>query len=190
MYKPTPEYARRFQFEKLAKTPSDINEHLFTLYLLACECDSILELGMRTALSTTAFVMAEPKKVISIDQKLVHQSVGHIQQISKELNVHYEAIESESLKMEIIDHFDMIFFDTYHSQQQLESELFLYGPMAKKYIVIHDTILNGMMGEDNTMGILPAIRNFMKENKQHWELAIHYTNNNGLAVYKRKHLIT
>lgn len=184
----TPEYTRRFQFDCLAKTPSDINEHLFTLYLLACECDTILELGMRTARSTNAFVMAKPKKIVSIDLELIPEAVSQIQLLANELKVDFTAIESDCLAIDkkMIGLFDMVFFDTYHSQEQLESELLLYGQFAQKYIVIHDTIINGMMGEDNTKGILPAIRNFIKQTKQHWELAMHYTNNNGLAVYKRK----
>jgi hypothetical protein len=53
-------------FNNLKSTPSDINEHLPTLLRYAQECDHITEMGVRWVVSTYAFVVASPKKIISI----------------------------------------------------------------------------------------------------------------------------
>jgi hypothetical protein len=49
------------KYNELCNIPSDINEHLPTLYKYACECDSILELGVRGCVSSWAFLMGKPK---------------------------------------------------------------------------------------------------------------------------------
>ena len=48
-------------------SPSDINEHLPTLKRYADECEHITEMGVRWVVSTYAFLMSKPKKLVSID---------------------------------------------------------------------------------------------------------------------------
>jgi hypothetical protein len=42
------------KYLSLCKTPSDINEHIPTLYEYSKKCESILELGVRSGVSTFA----------------------------------------------------------------------------------------------------------------------------------------
>lgn len=44
------------KYNQICETRSDINEHLPTLYKYSKECESILELGVRSAVSTFAFL--------------------------------------------------------------------------------------------------------------------------------------
>ena len=44
------------KLNEVSQRPSDINEHIMTLYALAKECDTILECGVRTIVSSWAFV--------------------------------------------------------------------------------------------------------------------------------------
>ena len=44
------------KYKFLCKKPSDINEHLPTLYKYASECESIAELGVRGVISTWALL--------------------------------------------------------------------------------------------------------------------------------------
>jgi hypothetical protein len=55
------------KYEELCKMPSDINEHLPTLYRYAKECESVLECGVRGCVSSWAFLMARPKLLIMND---------------------------------------------------------------------------------------------------------------------------
>jgi hypothetical protein len=40
----------------MCNTPSDINEHIPTLYEYSKTCESVLELGVRSGVSTFAFI--------------------------------------------------------------------------------------------------------------------------------------
>lgn len=44
------------KYKSLVNIPSDINEHLPTLYNYACQCETIFETGVRGVISTWAFV--------------------------------------------------------------------------------------------------------------------------------------
>ncbi len=50
------------------ETPSDINEHLPTLYALAKECRHLTEFGTRTGATTTALLYAQPQVLICYGQ--------------------------------------------------------------------------------------------------------------------------
>ena len=54
-------------YEERCQVPSDINQHMPTLKKYAEECDHITEMGVRWVVSTFAFLMGKPKKLVSID---------------------------------------------------------------------------------------------------------------------------
>src|SRR5258708_29313347 len=54
-------------YHQALQTPSDINEHLPTLYGLARECRHITEMGTRTGRSTRAFLYAQPEVLVTYD---------------------------------------------------------------------------------------------------------------------------
>jgi hypothetical protein len=56
-----------YKYEQLRNTPSDINEHLPTLKKYTEECDTIVEMGVRSIISTWAFLAGNPKKITSLD---------------------------------------------------------------------------------------------------------------------------
>ena len=53
-------------YDTLCNRGSDINEHLPTLKKYSEECDHITEMGVRWLVSTFAFLMGKPKKLVSI----------------------------------------------------------------------------------------------------------------------------
>ena len=55
------------QFQVRVKSPSDINEHLETIKKYASECKHITEMGVRSVVSTWAFLESKPKRLVSID---------------------------------------------------------------------------------------------------------------------------
>ena len=56
------------RYQAACLEPSDINEHLPTLYELARECPHVTEMGTRTGVSTLAFLCAQPKKLVCYDR--------------------------------------------------------------------------------------------------------------------------
>lgn len=179
---------------KAKLTPSDINEHVETLYNLSKEVEHITEMGVRNVVSTWAFMLRNPKKLIGID---IH--VNENVEAAKLLYPNWEFIQADTLKIKI-KKTDLLFIDTLHIYTQLRDELKLHAPNVKKYIVLHDTTTYGHTDEptdwqtpeimenyklDNKKGLQPAVAEFLAANED-WFIYKEYTNNNGLTILKRK----
>ncbi|MBA4057744.1 MAG: hypothetical protein C0490_23720, partial [Marivirga sp.] len=64
-------------------------------------------------------------------------------------------------------------------------ELQLHASQVKKYLILHDTETFGIRGEiSEKMGLLPAIEEFLSDNKM-WTIKERFANNNGLTILKR-----
>jgi len=180
-------------FQNLIVTESDINEHLVTLRKYAEECEHITEMGTRYVCSTWAFVIAKPKKVVcydiltNLDLTKFNQRLDEIKFHAKKLDVDFSFNLKNVLEIEI-DETDLLFIDTYHEYNQLKKELELHSKKVKKYLIFHDTTTFGDKGETfkepNTIGIIPAIYEFLEENKD-WNLCEKFENNNGLTILKK-----
>lgn len=168
-------------FEYLVKTKSDINEHLPTLRDLASECDTVVEMGVRTCVSTWAFIegMGKGTTLISIDIKYPSKygsDLTPVEKACKSKGITFKFYEADTLVIDIPE-VDMLFIDTLHTYKQLKGELARHGNKAKKYLVFHDTV-------SCEKELMPAINEFLKENNN-WKIKEHYTFNNGVMVIKR-----
>jgi len=174
--------------------PSDINEHLPTLKKYAEECEHITEMGVRWVVSTFAFMMGNPKTLISYDYDDT-PNIGVVYELSEMagINFRFEKADTRNLT---IEETDFLFIDTLHHYDQLKIELELHGNKARKYIGFHDTTAFEFDGEIYTndpnaanreegKGLWKAIEEFLESNP-HWELHERFTNNNGLTILKRK----
>lgn len=189
-------------YEKYCSTPSDINQHLPTLKKYGEDCESIVEMGVRSGVSTTAFIMSNPKKLISIDIQKMEKFGSDTNQFinfTKERNIDYQFILGDTTKIEI-DETDLLFIDTEHNYLQLKTELLLHGNKAKKYLIFHDTVtfgerdsnaysnyknLNEIDEEDKTkQGLNLAIEEFIHNNPQ-WKIHKVFENCCGLTILKR-----
>jgi hypothetical protein len=171
------------EYEKAKKIPSDINQNVNILYELANQCETVVEMGVRTGVSTRAFLNTNVQ-LISFDLQLDPQ-VNKLFELAKNNGKNVQYIIDDVLKIEI-EETDLLFIDTLHTYEQLKKELKLHGNKAKKYIAFHDTHTFGLIGEDGSKnGLLNAVIDFMIENP-HWKFKIHKTNNNGLTVLERK----
>ena len=79
---------------------SDINEHLPTLKKYGEECETIVEMGVRSVVSTWAFLLSNPKKLTSLD--LYHPStfggtLDDVYEAVSETNVDFTFVEEDSL---------------------------------------------------------------------------------------------
>jgi len=188
------------------ETPSDINEHLPTLYELAKECNSVIELGVRGVVSSWAFAAGLPEGSKMFMNDLEPCRVDSVIRAAKlEKNIEATFIHGSDLDIPLPDPADLVFIDTWHVYAQLKRELDRYEPLAKKYIALHDTTVDEWMGEtirlgwsaeeqskttgfpveEINKGLWPAVEEFLEKHKGVWELKKRYTNNNGLTILSR-----
>ena len=179
----------------------DINEHLPTLRKLAEQCDHVTEMGTRKAISTLALIIANPKKVISIDLNYHFYAPyeNETNEFAKYCQTDFQFIEADVLKIDI-EKTDMLFIDTLHTYNQLSKELRKHEKNVNKWIVLHDTVTfgdrdenfyqNGIVSDEikndfiSKRGLYNALIDFLEENKN-WVIKEHYKNNNGLTIIER-----
>lgn len=171
------------EYKKATQVKSDINENVHILYELAKKCETAVEMGVRTGVSTRAFLNTNVN-LISFDIAL-NTNVQKLFDYAKNKGKNVQYIKADVLNIEI-NETDLLFIDTLHTYEQLKQELKLHGNKALKYLAFHDTYTFGLKDEvsNGNKGLLTAIIEFMIENP-HWKFKIHKTNNNGFTVLER-----
>lgn len=174
-------------YKQYCETESDINEHLPTLRKYTEDCDSVIEMGVRTVVSTWAFLAGKPKSLVSIDiqhPEAFGASLENVNKALEEIDTKFEFRLENTLTNEI-EECDFLFIDTLHTYEQLIQELRRHGNKAKKYLAFHDTETFGTVSEQGGRGLNLAIAEFMLENP-HWVTEKVYKNNNGLTILRRQ----
>jgi hypothetical protein len=166
-------------YDYVCRTPSDINEHCPTLYLMARQCSQVTEFGTGNGNSTIALLHAQRRKFVTYD-RTIRPHVKCLRAVAGRTD--FEVREADVLLIDM-ERTDMLFIDTFHSYEQLSKELALHADKVSSYIVLHDTITFGQMGEDNGKGIWPAVEDLLARGE--FAVANHYENNNGLTVLRR-----
>lgn len=170
------------EFELRCQKVSDINEHLPILKAYAEECDTIVEMGVRSLVSTWAFLAGHSKRLTSIDIKHPNQYLNHdplsdligVERMAKEAGIDFKFILGDTTQI-VIDETDLLFIDTDHTQDQLRKELRLHSDKAKKVIILHDT--------ESYKELWRPIGELLA--KGQWKVKQHFPNNNGLTVLER-----
>tara|TARA_B100000945_G_C20347906_1_gene580714 strand:- start:429 stop:1217 length:789 start_codon:yes stop_codon:yes gene_type:complete len=139
------------------KHKSDINEHLQVLKELAEECEIIAELGVRNVVSSWAFAAGllknnSTRKILWQNDIEKSNDVHNFLEIARAHNINAVFKEGNDLNVDIPCIFDMVFIDTWHIYGQLIRELERYKNKSRKYIVMHDTTVDGIYGEEIRMG--------------------------------------
>ena len=163
---------------------SDMHYHFDFLAQIALNCDVVVELGVRSIVSTWALLMGlsvspsrwvdhlnyrqltmtSAKKLISYDINHPKEAGGNLEEvytIAKENEIDFTFIQEDTLKIEIPD-CHCIFFDTDHTYKQLSQELELHANKANRYLVFHDTT-------EIARELVPAINEFLEKNEQ-WNI--------------------
>lgn len=169
------------EFVAACNTVSDINKHVPVLHRLAQECNSVIELGVRTGVSTRAFLPLDVK-LRSYDIEADHR-VSELFLVANSQGKDMQYIMGDSLKIDV-EPADLMFVDTVHSYEQVSAELARHGNKIRKYIAFHDTFVFGL-GQEN---VLSAVIDFVMANPE-WEFYHYDTENNGLTVIKRKSFV-
>ena len=180
------------KYKQLCETPSDIFEHLPVLKQYAERCAHITEMGVRTVVSTYAFLAAEPFELVCYDIAR-HPNVDEAEKLAAEAKIKMTFHEKDVLSIDIAVT-DVLFIDTLHVANQLSQELGMHSGNVRKYIIMHDTTSFWLTGEPpyNELtssracgkGLRYAIEPFL-ENNPEWEMELKLENNNGLTVLRR-----
>tara|TARA_Y100001970_G_scaffold265512_1_gene353168 strand:- start:2636 stop:3421 length:786 start_codon:yes stop_codon:yes gene_type:complete len=196
------------KFFYLKHKKSDIYKHLQTLYIYSKECESIFETGVRGVVSSWAFLKGlidngSKEKYFFLNDINVCDT-AEIEFHSSNLLVDINYIWKNNLEIEINKMYDLTFIDTWHVYAQLKRELEKFSKHTNKYIIMHDTTVDGELGEtirrkwnsiaqskesgfpveEIEIGLWPAILEFL-DNNNNWELEKRYENCNGLTILKR-----
>jgi hypothetical protein len=200
------------EYNRLCKYPSDINEHLPTLYTLATECSTICECGVRSIVSTWAFLkgLAEVHKhnghlcrLYCVDLDF-NPNINNVAKCAASSGIALCFYENDSATVSLPEAVDMLFIDTWHIYGHLKRELEYHHNNVKKYIVMHDTEVDKIHGEtircgmdavtqskqtgylieEIKKGLQFAIDEFLSVHTE-WSIYKHYSNNNGLTILKR-----
>jgi hypothetical protein len=160
--------------------PSDIHEHLPLLYALVQRCAHVTEFGTREGQSTTAFLYAQPQKLVCYD-RIKYPRVDALASLAGATR--FEFRQADVLTVEI-EETDLLFIDTWHVYDQLKKELDRHAGKARKFIVLHDTTTFGEKGEtEGHRGLWPAVEELLAQGA--FRLKARFENNNGLTVLER-----
>ena len=208
------------KYIELCNNPCDINEHLPTLKEYAQECSSVFETGVRGVVSSYALLygLVENKttnnKLIFLND-IEQCDIAEFRRFAKAnfVSVKYEWNNNLDLVFSPNETYDLTFIDTWHVYGQLKRELDKFSKITNKYIIMHDTEIDGIEGETKRSnglynwlyvgnnlaglvsrtgipkheilkGLLPAIDEFLSANTN-WIMDKQYKNNNGLTILKR-----
>ena len=165
------------EFIKASNDWSDIYQHMQVLYDYANKVDHITEFGVRTGVSTRAFLYSAVQRNITLKSYdlVLNDSVQLLFNLAQEFNKNIHYTRANTLDL-IIDETDLLFIDTDHTYIQLSQELKLHGNKSRKYIILHDT--------ETFPELNKAIDEFLSNNK-HWNILVRYNNNNGLTILQR-----
>ena len=195
-------------YELKCSQVSDIHRHLPTIYRYARRCESIAEFGVRGVVSTWAFLRgllengSKTKELICVDIEDVPQ-IENVEQIARDSGIRliFQRHDSATCTIPTVD---LLFIDTWHVYAHLKRELGKHHGSVRKYILMHDTEIDGVLGESQRhgwnikeqaqesgypeeeirCGLQRAIREFLSEHAE-WKLIRRYHYNCGLTVLAR-----
>jgi hypothetical protein len=171
-------------YQQALAAPSDIREHLDTLYQLARECDHVTEMGTRQGISTRAFLYAQPEILVCYDRTRL-PDVDVLEAAARAAGRPRFLFVQADVRQVEIEPTDLLFIDTWHVYEQMQQELAFHGDKARKYLVFHDTRTFGDVGETpGHRGIRPAIEEFLSDHP-HWSISPRLTRNDDLTILSR-----
>lgn len=193
-------------YRDLCRTPSDIHEHLPTLFRYASECTHVTECGVRSAVSSYAFgaaLASRPNtKLVQVDPDS-HPNILAFQALAADSGLQ-SVFHQQSDLLCPLEATDLLFIDTWHVYGQLKRELARWHPYVRKYIILHDTTVDEWQGEtlrvgwdavrqsresgipvdEIRKGLWPAVTEFLAEHPE-WKIRERFVNNNGLTVLEK-----
>jgi hypothetical protein len=181
-------------YERRLKEAYNITEHMKTLYLYASGCNHVTEFGVWLGYSTTAFLRAYPRKLVSYDPVRLAE-VDMLEELAaKGGRTEFMFRQMSSLDGPI-EPTDLLLIDSPHYYEHCIAELRMHGSSVGKYLIFHDTeAMHDRAHADDLKshpgisgkGIWPAVSEFLRSNDE-WRLHHHYENQYGLTILTRPH---
>jgi len=198
-------------YHEAVHTYTDINQHVPTLSRYAEECNSVVEFGVRSGVSTWGVINGLLKHTSSDNNTTLHgydlQGAPWPYQFldnSPGTGLNSTFTQANVLQIPPVE-CDMLFIDTFHVYGQLRRELSRHAQGVRKYIIMYDTTVDEWEGEvrrccwdaatmeaqtgipagELLIGLWPAVTLFL-EGHPEWGLKERFTNNNGLTVLERR----
>lgn len=196
----------------------DICSYAPVLRRLASQCSSVVEMGVRGVVSSWALMLglyespAAPlgsKWMLSVDIAQVKFEEAIRMGQSCGMSVLFR--QHDSATIDLPPAFDLLFIDTMHAYGHLRRELAAHASRTRRYIVFHDTVIDGvrsdivrLWGESSVSrkakrlgyteehvraGLQPAIDEFLVAHPE-WSVLEHYSAYPGLTVLTRHESIT
>lgn len=173
------------RFEELKNTPGDLNEHLERLRELASECSTVTEFGTANFQSGAALLMGRPKRLVTVDINGCSSCLLGAIEHWTENETDFVTVTADTRTMPPIEPTDLLFIDTWHTSQQIRSELDRHADRVAKYIVLHDTTTYWEVGSDGTPGLRYGLEPWLAEHSE-WAVIERRDNNHGLLVMRRQ----
>lgn len=196
----------RRMYEGVCQNPFDVHEHIPILRQLAYECSSVVEIGVRSIVSTWGLIMGlsenscSPKSYIGIDLEFPPaESLKLVKSLSENQGIDFSFWRVNDLHIQI-EPTDLLFIDSLHTYCHLTYELETFSPNVRKYICIHDTSHPWENQDDNEYhgdyseypafydrqkrGLWPAVVDFLDKHPE-WILLERRMNNHGFTILKR-----
>lgn len=192
-------------YEHHCRAVSDIYEHIPILRQLASECSSVVEIGIRTMVSSWGVLLglteskAESKLYIGIDLAMPPAHNLHTaKRLAEAHQIQFNFWQANDMSINI-PVIDMLFIDSLHTYCHLTYELEKFSPNVRKYITLHDTSdpwgnvdepYSGNYSEypahiDRTKrGLWPAAEDFLARHPE-WKLKERRLNNHGFTILER-----
>jgi cephalosporin hydroxylase len=171
--------------------PHEIHEHLATFQRLGAECETICEFGIGWGTSTWAFLSTKPKWMRSYDIQ-DYEQLGLLKETAKNMNWDWQLLLQNTAEPSFhIEECDLLFVDSLHTGDHVEAELRHNAQYVKKYIIFHDIVKFGSIGQNSIGMITPGVRGINSAiddflaNHPEWQVKERYENCHGLLVIER-----
>jgi len=144
------------RFERSEHHESDSNRHASTLRMLAAQCHSVAEVGLRSVLSTWPLLQGlADSSIAGPEEPKWHFAVGAVPfqhaaeagRVASSLGIDYKFLQGDTLTTGLGGDVDLLFLDTFRAYAQLRAELRLHARHARRFIAIHGTQTDGRRGE-------------------------------------------
>lgn len=150
---------------------------------------SVVEFGVRTVVTTWAFLAARPRSLLSVDiEDPPPDALRAAEACAAEDGTDFRFVKADTLELPPVA-CDLLFIDTLHTATQLRAELFRHAAGVTRFIAMHDTVTFGQVGMDGqSPGLQEVVEDLVAgriDGTGTWELRYHDERNNGLAVCER-----
>lgn len=174
-------------FADRLKRRSAMAAHLQLLSALAAECAHATEFGVHFGHSTIALLHGLSQSAAAPQRELVSFDIADYQFETPALpqNVRWQFKRCDTAKLPRLAETDLLLIDSLHTAAHVAAELKHHARVGR-YLVFHDTITFGSMGEDlQPPGITHAIFDFLARFGFEWRVRYHNPESHGLLVLER-----